>query len=71
MKIVHIKVNQSCKDLFTHKTDHDSIGILFQEDDEHIYIKPFKRDVNQVSFIGSITRYPKNMISIENIMEQL
>lgn len=65
MELVHITVKPKHKELFSHKLDHDSIGIVFQEDEEHIYINPFKRDIDNVSFIGSVVRYPKFMVDIK------
>ena len=65
--LIHVVVQEKYRDCFSHKSDHDSIGIVFDETDTHIYIKPIKRGIEQKSFVGSVVRYPKNMIIVEDV----
>lgn len=69
MTIVKVEVQEKFKQWFSDKQDHNSIGILFDENSDHISIKPFKRDLNSSCFIGSITRYPKRMLKSCSVVE--
>jgi len=67
LEILHIKVKEKFRENFSCIGDRNSIGILDSEDKEHVWIKPFKKNLNKESFIGSLVRYPKHMIDYEVI----
>jgi len=62
--LLHIKLKEEIKDTYSEPQDHDSIGIFFQEDDTHIWVKPIKKDINSASFVGSPVRYLKSTVTV-------
>lgn len=71
MELVHIIVKANRRELFSNESDYDSIGMIFQEDEEHIYIKPVRKNIKNESFIGSVVRYPKFMVDIKRDLEDI
>jgi len=67
LKIVHIRVKDIHKNNFSDAQDRNSIGILDDETEDHLYIKPFKKDIDYKSFIGSTVRYPIYAIDYEEV----
>ena len=49
MKIIHIRVKEICQKNFSDAQDWNSIGLLDGETETHIYIKPFKKDIDFIS----------------------
>jgi len=52
---------------FTPDYLHSNIGYVFQIDDEHIYIKAFRKDIHGKAYVSSCDRYPLHDVDIEKI----
>lgn len=64
-KIIQVTLLEGLNEhLYSDKQDTSSIGFVFDEDETHIWIKPFKRDVKGIAFIGSPVRYIKEIATI-------
>jgi len=50
--LVHIKVDKRAKELYSHKSSHDFIGIVDDADDEHIWVHGPVRTLDGGSYIG-------------------
>ena len=57
--LIKIVVKPKYRPCFSYKLDHESIGVLSEEDETHIKIKPIRN-----GYVGNLTRYPKNMVNI-------
>jgi hypothetical protein len=64
MRIVHVIINEDFKKLYSSIQDRDTYGIVFQEDNDYMWIRPFSRTYKQESYIGSPVRYNKSKIQI-------
>lgn len=68
IQIVHVIVKEPLRCIFTNFMEHDVIGIVWVEDEEHIWVKTFRQSiVNFKSHMSIPIRYPKDMIDIEYI----
>ena len=69
MKLVEISFkDESTASTYSDESDRLSIGYVWQEDNTHIWIKPFKRDFNNKSYVGSPVRYVKQLINIREVV---
>lgn len=64
--LVKVTVKEKYKGNFQN-VEFIAIGILDSENSSHLYINPIRSNLANESFIGSMTRYPKNMIEWEII----
>ena len=64
---VRIKATKEWADCFTPKFLRHVVGVVWQIDDEHIYVKTFERDVDNIPYVSGPHRYPFYMISVEKI----
>ena len=65
--VIKIEVRERSKQFFTPDYLHSNIGYVFQIDDEHIYIKAFRKDVHGKAYVSSCDRYPLHDVDIEKI----
>lgn len=66
-EIVKVEVKDKSKRFYTPDYLHSNIGYVFQIDDEHIYIKAFRKDIHGKSYVSSCDRYVLNDVIIEEI----
>lgn len=65
--VVKINVYDNFKHLFFPGYLHSNISYVWDVDEEHVYVKSFRKSLEGKAYISSVDRYPLDMISIEKI----
>lgn len=66
-KIVKVEVKENLKELYWPNYLHSNIGYVLDIDDEHIYLKCFRKDINGNAYVTSMDRYCLSDVTVEEI----
>ena len=61
-RLARFTIKEDYQLLFSHYVEGGWIGIVWQQDDEHVYIKKVNADINSRMYFGAIERMPRDMM---------
>lgn len=67
--IIKIEVKQKAKQLYWPDYLHSNISSVSQIDEEHIYVKSFRKDIHGNAYVSGTDRYVLDDVVIEKVYD--